>query len=218
MNFSPTPTQTLILWFLIGCGRGSAWLSDIRPRLEAGDRKRLEQARLIVSEKRRKASTDKGGKIRHTNAIWIELTDAGWAWANDHLDAVLPGKTQSAGPILHAWLSHLQGFIRRRGIALAELIGSEPPEPPIADLEERIRRACLQLTGGARHVRVHLHQLRRVLSDVPRAELDAALLAMQRDAKLVLFNLDNQREITAEDRQAALYIAGEPRYVLRLGG
>jgi hypothetical protein len=217
MSFSPTPKQALILWFLIGCGRGGAWLGDIKPKLEAAERRELERARLIASEKRKKQITNKRGRVTKSDAIWIELTDAGWAWANDHLDAALPAKTQSAAPILQGWLTHLKTYMRRYGVALAQIIASEP-KPSGDNLEERIRQAYLQLTHGALHARVHLHQLRKLLSDVPRSKLDETLLAMQRNEELVLFSLDNQREITAEDRQAALYIAGEPRHVLRLGG
>jgi hypothetical protein len=48
--------------------------------------------------------------------------------------------------------------------------------------------------------------------------LDAALLKMQQASKLVLFRLDNQREITDADREAALFVGDEPRHVLHMGG
>lgn len=210
MSASFTPTQTLILWYLIGKG-GSAWRSEIRPEPSAVDRKALEKERIITSEKRGRS-------------IWMEVTDTGWAWANDHLDSTLPTRTRSAGPILQAWLTHLHAFLKRRGIALAEIVTSadelalkvvEAKSP--AQLEDRIRRAYLEVTGGSWNQRVRLAELRRRLDGVTKEALDAALLNMQQASKLVLFRLDNQREITEDDRQSALLLGGEPRHVVRLG-
>jgi hypothetical protein len=202
MSPSPTPKQVLILWYLIGKG-GGAWRGEIRPEPRGKDRKALEKAKLTTSEKRGRS-------------IWIEVTDTGWAWANDHLGAPLPTRTQSAGLILQTWLTHLQSFLRRQGLALADVI-AVPPVPPIA-LEDRIRKVYLDATGGVWNQRVRLSELRRRLADVAKEPLDAALLKMQQASKLVLFRFDNQREITDADREAALLVGGEPRHVLHMGG
>ena len=85
-------------------------------------------------------------------------------------------------------------------------------------LETQVRQAYLHATGGAWNERVRLSIVRHLLPGVPRQLLDAVLLKMQQASALVLFRLDNQREITDEDREAALLIAGEPRHVLRMGG
>ena len=210
MSSSLKPTQNLILWFLIAKG-GNAWRSEIRPEPSAADRRSLEKAGLIAGEKRGRS-------------LWLEVTDAGWAWANDHLDAPLPVRTQSAGPILQAWLTHLGAFLRRRGIALADVItvGSEQlPEDIKAGstlIEDQIRRAYLEASGGNWNERVRLAELRRRLHGIGRNALDATLLRMQQASKLVLFRLDNQREITDGDRDAALLLGGEPRHLIRMGG
>ena len=153
-------------------------------------------------------------------ALWLEVTDAGWAWANDNLNAKLPAKTQSAGPILQAWLTHLHSFLRRNGIALAEIVAPAHEElgSKSAPLQERISRAYLTAAGGAWNARVRLSELRGLLADVSRDALDRELLNMQQSSKLVLYRLDNQREITDDDREAAIPIGGEPRHVLRMGG
>jgi hypothetical protein len=211
MSSSLPPKQVLILWYLIGNG-GAAWRSEIRPEPTRKDRKALEKAKLTASEKRGRS-------------IWIEVTDTGWAWANDHLASSLPAKTQSAGPILQAWLTHLQAFLRQRGFALADVITARADScsapatrgSPLA-LEERIRKVYLDATGGVWNQRVRLSDLRRRLADVAKDVLDAALLKMQQASKLVLFRLDNQREITDADREAALFVGDEPRHVLHMGG
>lgn len=217
MSSSMTPQQTLILWDLIGRS-GQAWKKHLKPKLTLADEKALKAARLISVEQRRDEGTRR-------NAAYIEVTDAGWAWANDHLAAPLPPKTQSAGPILQAWLTHLQTFLRHRGLALGEVIaapikkGQEPTEVPSSiGLEEQITRAYLAATGGAWNQRVRLSDLRRRLDGVGRETLDATLQKMQRASKLVLFRLDNQREITDADQEAALFVGGEPRHLLHMGG
>ena len=211
MSASLTPTQTLILWCLIGKG-GGAWRSDVKPEPSASDRKALEKTRAITSEKRGRS-------------LWLEVTETGWAWANDHLNAPLPSRTQSAGPILQSWLSYLHAFMRRRGIALAEIMAevmrqTKPDDRPA-------RNNALRNTGHTGLSRRDWRRLERtcatlstenLLPRVPRQRLDVVLLKMQQASALVLFRLDNQREITEEDREAALFIAGEPRHVLRMGG
>ena len=42
------------------------------------------------------------------------------------------------------------------------------------------------------------------------------LLEMQVAGRLVLYKLDNPTEITREDEQAALFIAGQPRHLVYL--
>ena len=60
--------------------------------------------------------------------------------------------------------------------------------------------------------------MRSVLPQFGREALDQAMLEMQRDEDLVLYTLDNVREITDADREAALDTGmGEPRYILYLG-
>lgn len=83
-----------------------------------------------------------------------------------------------------------------------------------AALHGRIRAAYLAATGGQLNVRALLKDLRPHLADVPRATLDAALIALQREGGAVLHRLDNGAALTPADRDAALTIAGEPRHIL----
>lgn len=214
MSASLSPTQTLVLWYLIANG-GQAWLQEINPALKPSDRTALERARLIEVERRRNERTRR-------KAQWVEVTDAGWAWANDHLDAELPAKTQAASPILRAWLTRLHGFMKRRGVALAEIVGDQTfsPQPPelTASLQDRIRKAYLLSSGGAWRKRVRLVDLRRTLDGVKRADLDKKLLDMQQSDELVLYPLDNRPEITAADDNAAIMVGSEPMHILYMEG
>ncbi len=166
--------------------------------------------------------TDKNRK----RAITIEVTDKGWAWAAENLDAELPSRSTAAGPIMQAFLSHLKIFLKSRNIALAEIFMIEEAEglaetcPSLGDKEIKklIRETYFSLTHGKSKQRVRLHQLRDSLPDIDRNLLDDTLLEMEREEDLVLYTLDNVREITAYDRAAALNTGfGEPRYIIYLG-
>jgi hypothetical protein len=63
---------------------------------------------------------------------------------------------------------------------------------------------------------VRLAQLRQRLAAIPRPRLDALLLQLQTEGKLVLYPLDNPQEISPEDRQAALEVAGFERHIVYL--
>lgn len=199
--------QALILWFLIAKG-GSAWRKDIRPEPSGADRQALESRKLITCE-------------RHSqNRLRFEVTDDGWAWANDNLDAALPTKTLSAGPILQDWLTLLKTFLSSRSIPLAEFVVSpkkgavEGGAEQDRDLKKRIRTTYLELTSGVTKKRVRLADLRSRIEDVLRATLDQELLGLQRSGHVVLYPLDNPREIKPADEEAAIHLAGAARHIL----
>ena len=217
MSATLTPQQTLVLWNLLGRG-GEAWKKHLRPKLKPGDQKTLKAAKIIAVERRRDERTRRRGD-------WIEVTDKGWAWANDHLASPLPTKTQSAGPILQLWLFHLQGFLRREGRALADVIATPTkpmsPHGPVVSptaLENRIKSAYLDASAGSWNKRVRLSELRTLLGVVQRADLDNALMRMQQGGTLVLYPLDNPQEITAADRDAAVAIGGTRFHIVYLRG
>ena len=89
-------------------------------------------------------------------------------------------------------------------------------EPLTLSLSERIEQACLSLTQGARQTRVRLHDLRGRLGDIAHDDLDAALLGLQREKKLVLYREDNSAALRPEDHQAALFVGNEPRHLVLL--
>jgi hypothetical protein len=106
--------------------------------------------------------------------------------------------------------------------ALKDLLGrlsgarAAPPAPPARGpltpeaLLETIRRidpAQLMASGGLR-----LSALRQALKDGDRAEVDRALLELQRRGDLVIYRFDDPSMVTEADRRAALQTAGGPRH------
>lgn len=219
MNANPTPLQTLILWRLLSTG-GAAFLQEIKPELRPEDKKSLHAAGLIEVEQR------KPGHPKARRQTFISLSEAGWAWAEEHLDAPISHRTPAAGPILQVLLTKVKWLMRRHQLSLSELISSgstqpasnestvEPRREPIS-LTQRVRESYSRLSGGRTNVRVRLKDLRSDLSDVPAAALDDVLLQMERNHAVSLYPLDHPLEVTDDDIKAALpNTVGGPRHVV----
>ena len=88
-------------------------------------------------------------------------------------------------------------------------------EPP-ADLDSRIRAAYTKLAGGPGDY-VNLTDLRPLLGDVPKGELDQALLRLHDASDVRLEPEPFGHRIGAEERSAAVHIGGEDRHKLAIG-
>jgi hypothetical protein len=208
-----TEMRTLVLWALLAKPGGASFQKDIRPEVKKPDREALVRAGLITSEKR-------GG-----SGFWLEVTDKGWAWAADHLDADLPKRSTAGSAILQAWLGRLTAFMKARGFVLADILGAQPSagipqQPPqrapldYAAVRERIRNAYLELTGSRFNTRALLKDIRAKLNDIDRATLDETLKKMHLEEGTTLSGLNNPQELTQTIRDAGLVFKGEPMYVL----
>ena len=130
---------------------------------------------------------------------------------------------------MQAWLTRLKAYMQARNVALAEVLGPQRARKDgsegiaIGDatrasdydtLRARIRQAYLAVTGDRINTRARLCDIRGKLNDIDRAVLDEALKRMQREQQASLYPLDNKKEITDADRNAAIYFGGEPRHIL----
>jgi len=156
----------------------------------------------LIAVEKRKESDRKGA----TPAMYLSLTEAGWDWAANHLDAEISKKSPAASFVLQDMLGKLKDHLATTGISLADFICPPSRNQDVAspDTPQRVREGYSQASGGRWNVRVRLVDLRAVLADVPRDRLDAALLALERDGGLVLYPLDDPREIRPEDEAAAV--------------
>ena len=85
--------------------------------------------------------------------------------------------------------------------------------------EASIVLAYRKVTGGRDNVRVRLADLRGLLSEFTRNEIDEALLGLAMSGRAALYRLDNPQEIDPRDRAAVLLTpSGEERHVVYLGG
>jgi hypothetical protein len=207
--------QALAMWALLGNG-GEGLGGAMKPPIEKSEREALRQAGLIAVEKRARG------------AFWLEVTDRGWRWAEEHLGDPLPDKTFAGAFVLRTWLARLQAFMQARDIGLADVLGPQPNERatrPVgpsdahestdyAALRERIRRAYLDVTDGSFNQRALLSDIRAKLTDIDRNMLDRALERMHFEDGATLMGLDNPREVTPAVRDAELSFHGEPMHIL----
>ncbi len=226
MSFVPSSKQVLCLWWLLSV-QGAAFVDSIRPILSPTDRRSLQDAGLIRSERRNRPS--KSGRL--TPALFVELTDAGWQWADQHLDAEFSTGSPATAPILKCFLSLLKKHLAASQLTVGEFVTAfaqqaEPSaEPEIinaprdteaasatSDVLEAIAQKSQQ---GA--TRLHLADLRMALAHRSRDSVDDALRQLEADGQIVLYPLDNPQEIRAADSQAAILNAvGQPRHILYL--
>lgn len=199
------PIQVLFLFKLL-CTGEEPKKGDAQPKLKTAERDALRDMGLIAYEKRKAAN---GRAAEH-----IVLTDAAWAWAAAHLDAPF-SMTPNGARALAGLLPRLKAYLDRTGTPLAELLA--PPDTAAVtehDLPAVIRAAYLACTGGKWNVRVFLRDLRPLLAQFGREEVDAALLAMQQAGGLVLYTNENPGEIGPDDEAAAVNVLGELRQVV----
>jgi hypothetical protein len=216
MDIQLSPLQTLILWRLLADG-GEGFANDLKPKLSAKDRRVLESVGLVENSSRKK-SDRKGARA----TSYLVLTEQGWAWAADHLDAPVPTRSPASGPILHAIMSRLKRHLKQTGGSLADFILSSDEADPVeavVELSQQVLSVYLKLSQGRPGVRVYLADLRRELSErnreLSREELDSELLNLERLGRLVLYPLDNPQEIRPEDSAAAIpNSAGDPRHII----
>jgi hypothetical protein len=212
-----TEMQTLVLWALLAKTGGASFQKDVRPEVKKPDREALVSAGLIRCEK------------RGASGFWLEVTDKGWAWATEHLDAELPKRSTAGSTILQAWLSQVKVFMKARGLVLADILGPQPPTdiphrpvpatPQRAPLDyavvrERIRKAYLGLTGDRFNTRALLKDIRAKLDDIDRSTIDETLKKMHLEEGTTLSGLNNPQELSQPIRDAGLIFKGEPMYVL----
>jgi hypothetical protein len=211
VSSQPTSKQALTLWDLLLTGEEPS-VSKVKPELTPSEREKLAREGFIEIEQR--------GRSKH-----IVLTDKVWERALD--DLIVEGtKSPYASTVLQHLLEKLKEYLQSHNISLAEFLHSQhkaitgsaniaiAPE----DLEEKIREAYLEVSGGSYNVRVHLSELRQHLSDISRAEIDKSLVKMQRAGQLSLMPLDDPQEIRPEDEKAAIDMGGPKRHILYMEG
>jgi hypothetical protein len=117
--------------------------------------------------------------------------------------------------------SRKQGrFMERTNQRLADVFHPDdttglPADQP-ADLEAGIRKAYAELApGGGRWV--SLTRFRPLLGDVPKAEVDTALVRMERLPDVDIVPESNQKTLTAQDREAAVIVGNQAKHLLWIG-
>jgi hypothetical protein len=174
-------------------------LINLGPKLDKPSRDKLNDLGLIES-------------YTENRRFVHELTDKGWHLCRDIVAAGPPPKSTGPAKTLYTVLGSLSRYLTSADLSLADVFGHTDTA---ATTENRIRDAYTQLTsrpGGW----VSLTRLRAALTDTGRSDVDEALRALSRTPGISLIPEENQKVLTAEDRDAAIMIGPEHKHLIAI--
>ena len=211
MTVSPdelTGTEQAVLLVLMAEARPvpNPELKNLGPELKKLDRERLNRLKLI--------ETTPGTPMVH------ELTDAGWMTCRSLVGTAAPARVTGQGKVLYTVLAALDRYLRQKDLVLAEMFEQAGQEIDVErrgekDTESRVRHMYSRLVaqpGGW----LGLAKLRAELVDVPRTELDATLVRMYQVPGVSLIPEENQKTLTATDREAAVQIGLQDKHLIAI--
>jgi hypothetical protein len=214
-----TAIEQAVLFFLMAESRPvfNAELTRRGPELRKQSREKLNQMKLIET-----AQVGRG--------LVHELTDKGWRRCGELLGADPPARSRGEGKALYAVLAAIGRYLASTGQPLADLFREQQPAgdnigaQPVAaqtfgtsdgDVEYRVRDAYSRLArrpGGW----VALMRLRAELADIPRTSVDAALVSLYQQPGVSLIPEENQKVLTAADREAAVEIGDQDKHLIAI--
>ena len=107
-----SPEQTLVMFALVA-RQGFIAQNDLGVPVDAGDREALEAEKLLATIK------------REQNALWVKLTDAGWAWVEDNMNKAVP----QSHSVLHHLMIRIGAHLEEAGENLKSFIGEPEVRP-----------------------------------------------------------------------------------------
>ncbi|WP_035857379.1 hypothetical protein [Cryptosporangium arvum] len=213
-NDALKPVERAALLLLVAVAEPSVTNPDLTARFGVaitGDGRRgLNDRKLVKTEK-------VGRSLSH------EVLDDGWARAREELLGVLPksllgqAATAAINAQLHRYLARndLRLFdIFQAGDAEADVVEVEHPAPTV--LADRIRAAYWKVTKKPNGW-VLLSSLREQLADISRAELDAALIALN-SAPDVTFSTEANKKSLVDRGAAAVVIGNQKKHLIAIEG
>ncbi|SDL73614.1 hypothetical protein SAMN05216298_4974 [Glycomyces sambucus] len=147
-----------------------------------------------------------------------ELTDAGWRAARPALtEPAQTGLSKRTARIIWAVLRDVATHMGRTGIELADVYAGQPVEEVEPEtLGDRVLSAYRELCGE-RPDWVPLLALRKRLGGEDRSEVDKSLVELHAAREIELIPESNRGMLTDEDRDAAIWLGGEHRHLIRIG-
>ena len=151
----------------------------------------------------------------------VELTDEGWRRCREELAEAAPKGANRGYRVLYGVLRCMDTYMTKSGLKMSDVFliagddNSSPSPTEMPDVEERIRTAYAALTArpGAY---VSLTRLRAAVSELPRPDVDEALLQMDLQPHVYLIAEANQKTLSDSDRAAAIRIGGENKHLLSI--
>ncbi len=195
------PNQLLLLWDLALRG-GMALQPEVTYKNISKDRNELERRKFL-------------SVIKKPRPYRLELKEEGWNELSRHASVLHKGKKRPSREraIIELLLNTLQNYASKKNVGVGEILRPSEPDEKEIEVRRKIRRAFFEIAGTPPQDSVRLSALRAKLHDVPRKQLDDALLHMKRTYEINLMNLDNPRDIKAEE-SATLHDGNRQFHVL----
>ncbi|GIF02028.1 hypothetical protein [Paractinoplanes rishiriensis] len=148
-------------------------------------------------------------------AIFHELTEQGWIRAREELTSTPPkGVVGPAWHLLYGTFRHLDAAMIKNGYQLSDVFAVRDPGP--LSVDDRIRQAYQELAGQPGAL-VSLARLRDALTDIPRKEVDMALLDLDRQRAIQLEPDPNRKALSDRAKAAAIALGGEDMHLITIG-
>jgi hypothetical protein len=194
----------LILLMTIGAEVTNTDLKTIHAvALDRERRDKLEGLRLIKVNR-------PGGRIA------MELTATG----GEVVTALLTAPPAPGGGLqvaaTNALLAHAARYVERNGGTPADFFAAAVVDLDADAIEDRIRKAYTKLAHRPGEW-VTLTALRELLGGIPRDQVDAVLVRLNRTPSVTIVPEQNQKSLTEADRAAAVIIGNQPKHAIAIG-
>jgi hypothetical protein len=189
----------------------------------------LTGSSLTGEDRRRLVAGGLVEERREGRAYHFQLSAHGWATGLTVLAEQSRGKGAAATTV-RMLLTGVNKALAARGIdaktffgtahqaaAPADAAPAEPAVPDVDTVEDRIRAGYAKLATEPAGW-VSLADLRELLDDIPRAELDTALKWMAVQPGVRLIPVANLKSLSTRDREAALRFGGEENHAFAIEG
>ncbi|MFC4858337.1 hypothetical protein [Actinophytocola glycyrrhizae] len=143
-----------------------------------------------------------------------DLTDKGWVRCRYELKAQRPSRPGYYGYAFFAVLNGLDRYLGRERRELADVFQPEAGDDA-EGLETQIRLAYRKLAPRPGEP-VHLARLRPLLNGAAKDDVDAVLKTLGRQQVVTLTPNPNGKDVTAEDRDAAVRIGGDENHMIAI--
>ncbi len=178
--------------------------------LKRGQRDRLVSMKLVEVE-------------RNSGRLVLTLSDKGWAYCRAEMaSGSAPGRSGAAGGALFAVLRRWDRYLTARQLSLGDFVNCEgetaaEEEAPATEreVEDRVRAAYEKIAPKAGEL-VGLADLRDVVGDLVRADVDAALRRLHRRPGVTLVPEANQKILDQRSRDAAVVVGDQAKHAIAM--
>ena len=206
-----TGTEQAVLLVLLAEARPvpNPELMRLGPELKKDSRDKLNRFGLVET-------TQVGRAYVH------ELTDSGWRKCREMFGADAPPRSSGQGRALYTLMRGLDRYLTRVDLPAADVFAAEaegmaaPDNSSAGPSDEELVREVYNRLAARPGDWVGLVRLRAALPDVAHRDLDDTLRRMYRKPGVHLIPEENQKVLTADDRDASVLIGEQHKHLIAI--